>query len=162
MNNNDKFREQLPAQTEIEEFLKTVLFPTNPQNPFHLSELIAETQTHFKLPQEVVDLKLIEYGFKGHGNTGTFLECLVHFGTHTLVEEGMVKRVGPNQWAHHTCSLPAQSLPTISRKEVSQAVASVKILKRLNYEPERIKTELAHKWSLPVLNLAVRNVFQSA
>ena len=160
MNTNlNETRSKLPRQADIETFLRTVHFPKDPQQSYHLSELVAVTADHFKLAPEVVTLKLADFGFNGHGNTGTFLECLVIWGTFQLTEEGHVKKVGPNQWSDIHCTIEAYSLPPLSKREVGFAQVSVKILKGIEWDAEKIKLELSGKWSPPVLAMAIRNVF---
>ena len=152
-------REKIPPQSKIEEFFDSLHFPEYAETPFHLSELVDAAKDFFDIPYEAASLKLADYGFSGHGNTGTFLECLVIWGVLNLEESKKVKKVGPNQWAHISSPFAPYSLPSVSRKKVGHAIASVKILKYINQGPEQIRQGLQHKWSPAVLSLAIKRVF---
>jgi hypothetical protein len=156
-----ELRQKIPAQALIEEFLEGTHFPSNPNNAYHLSELVDATQKHFDIPEESADLKLADYGYNGHGNEGTFLETLVQWGMFEVTNRKMAKKVGPNKWAHPNCVLPAFKCQRVSQKLVGECVVVVKILKDLNFTPEKARLEIMKHWDSDVLSLAIKKVYSN-
>jgi hypothetical protein len=135
MNTFQSLHAMLPKQREIQSFFSEDFFPEHKTESFHLSELVEESTIHFDVPEPAAEMKLGDYGYNGHGNTGTFLECLVIFAVQRLIDEGLIKRVGPNIWAHVTSSLPVYKpvayKKNVPKRLVDEARVSVRILKSI-------------------------------
>ena len=86
---------------------------------------------------------------------------LTHWGVVRLKNQGIVKRTGPNEYAHIDNPKPGYTAPRLSSLDLRDAMVSVKILKNEGWEPERIMLELS-QWDDDVIEAAIKRVFSAA
>jgi hypothetical protein len=143
----------LPTQTEVDEFLSS-LFNSENQTSFHLTALTDYTIDHFNIDPDSAE----EECEMAHGVTSpktTHIEQFVHWGCIHLLARHVIKRTAPNEYQHINGPKPEYNS---NAKLVGEAMVSVKILKDLKWEPERIMLEL-HQWSDEIIESAINHVF---
>lgn len=146
----------LPQQNEVDSFLKEY-FNLYPQDAFYISMLVERAAEYFEVDPADAELK----PEKAHGNSSgetTFLEQFVHWGCVHLLAQGIIKRTGPNEYQNIKGPKSVWKVTRVSKKLLGEAMVSVKILKDLKWEPERIMCEL-HQWSDDVIEAAIQKVF---
>jgi len=146
----------LPLQGAVDGFLR-MLFPARKTEAFHLIPLTERVIEKFGVSEEDAFLKYD----RTHGQTSsetTRIEQLTNWGCVHLLLDGTVKRTGTNEYQHVSGPKTEYKNARLPRKLVGEAMASVKILKNLNWEPERVMLEL-HQWSDPVIEAAIQRVW---
>jgi hypothetical protein len=146
----------LPLQADVDEFLK-VLFPAHRYAAYYLADLTDLVIEEFGVSAEDAALRYDST----HGQTSaesTRIEQLTNWGCVHLLLAGIIKRTGPNEYQHISGPKPAYSGKRLSHKLVGEAMVSVRILKRLGWEQERIIMELP-QWTDDVVEAAIRQVW---
>ena len=168
MTDFETLREQIPPQTDIEDFIDQ-LCEEHPDTQYHLDNLKDEAMKFFGISPQAADLKLEDYGHTGHGNDGTFLDSMVGWAAYYVECRKTTKKVGPNTWAHHT----NKSAVYVPKGEDArrrnwlvnnEIVPSVKILKTLPEYQDRdtLVLYLSDKWPIELVDQAVRAVEKKA
>jgi hypothetical protein len=140
----------LPSRKEITSFLRDYL--TINQNALYLSVIVAALVEHFNVSEQ--DQQIMS---NGNGTTGTLLECRTSYSLLDLALEGSVVLVGDNYWKASIGVRPV--VKRITRREVSEAVPSLKILHRMGLDRDSAIITLLEKWTEPVLTRAANQVY---
>lgn len=146
----------LPLQGEVDNFLKDFLLK-HKDGAFYLTSLTDKVIAFFGVSPEDAALKYDH----SHGQTSaetSKIEQLTNWGCVHLLLGGSAKRTGPNEYQHITGPKSVYTSNRLSRKAIGEAMVSVKLLKELGWEPERIMLEL-HTWPDEVIEAAIRKVF---
>jgi len=147
----------LPLQCEVDNFLKTFL-RSNKDVSYPLVTLTGEVKTHFGVSDDDANLRCqFSHGIT-NAEYSTRLEQFTHWACIHLLLKKNAKRTGPNEYQHPAGPKAAYQCDRVSRQDVGEAVASVKILKDLGWEPARIRGEL-NKWPDEAIALAIKKVF---
>ncbi len=155
----------LPLIPDIIKYLEFEL-KSDPNKSFSRLDIHNAVIGEFNIPSEVLDIK-------GDSQTPLFqsrINFIIadavqgeredHVVGSPITGEPWIKRIGLGLYQHisgpnATCKF--QGLP---RKQINEAVVSVKILKNLGWNPERIISEL-HTWSDDVVEAAIQRVFKT-
>lgn len=150
----------LPAQDDIIHYLEYLL-SSSPNECYTRRDLMDSVINEFGIPIPNVEAN----GPKSH--TPAFYTRVTYLITDSVqgkrrAEKAFAKRIAFGVYQHITGDgvLKGKVLkrPPVSKRLVGQAVVSVKILKALNWEPERIMCEL-HQWDDAVIEAAIEQVF---
>ncbi len=148
----------LPLQGQVDGFLKE-LFPKDRTAAYYLTTLTEKVVEHFGVDEQDTNL---QYNHT-HGQTSAEtnrIEQLTNWGCVHLLLAGTIKRTGPNEYQHVTGPKAVYTVGRLSRKFIGEARVSVRILKELGWEPERIMLEL-HQWDDAVIEAAIKLEFDN-
>jgi len=152
----------LPLQGEVDEFLRD-FFPKHKDESFYLTALTSIVIEHFGVTAEDAALKYNHSHGQTSGET-TRIEQLANWGCVHLLLSNHAKRTGPNEYQDIHGPKPIYTIHHLSRKLVSEARVSVRILKNLSnpkwQDPTTIFMELTgHTFSDDVIEAAINREF---
>jgi hypothetical protein len=155
-------RNTIPTPTEVDLHLSN-FFTANKTKEVYVGNLVNDVIDFFGISEEDAFLK----SEKAHGRTskdstdytGTYVEALVSWSCNRLLDQNTIKRTKPNTFQHiHGPSSSYHGGLRVSSGLISEAMVSVKILRDLKWEPERIICEL-HQWSQSIVEAAIKRVY---
>lgn len=151
----------LPGQDDILRFMEH-LTSSNPDKCYSRRELMNEVINEFGIPLAAATAEGPQSGTAGFYTRMTYLITDAIQGERRA-SKAFLKRVGYGWYQHITGNNAALKLPSTAefRSLVKYAMVSVKILKDLKWEPERIIDELT-TWSPEVVEAAIKRVFLPA
>ena len=147
----------LPSQPQIDEYLK-FFFLSYRNESFYLTEITEKVIDHFDVSLATVSLKY-EHSHQQTTSETSCIEQLTNWGCVHLLLNNTIKRTGPNEYQYVAGPKPTFKGKGISKKIINEAMVSVKILKNLGWEPERIILELS-QWNDDVIEAAIQRVFE--
>jgi len=151
-----KATNNLPKQSEIEEFLGREFFPKY-DKPVSLAELVDLIQLEFQITDADRALPVPN----GHGctfNGGTILECLVHFATVRLQEKKCLVRTDKNTfaWGGH------RYIGVVNSREYNMVVFNMQGLRDIcHMDKDTAMIHLAGKWDDDVIEKAAQKVYET-
>lgn len=147
----------LPLQSEVDNFLKD-FFRSHKNESFYLTQLVTEVKTSFGVSDGDAEIKCPHSHGITNAISSTRLEQFTHWGCIHLLLDKSAKRTGPNEYQHPSGPKAPYQCDRVSRKDVGEAMVSVKILKGLGWSEEQIMLEL-NKWPDEAIALAIKKVF---
>ena len=147
----------LPREIEMFNYMRFLL-ESNPTRIFTRHEIEESIAQEFSIPISLMEAE-------GPGSKTPIFHTEISYlisdaiGGNRKTATPFLKRVGLAEYQH--ISGPAKALkciPNVSKRLVNEAMVSVKMLKDLGWEPERIMLEL-HQWSDDVVEAAIEKVF---
>jgi hypothetical protein len=158
----------LPGQQDIMNFLE-FLTSSDPNKCYTRRDLMDEVAKEFEIPTVAIEAEGPKSTTPGYYTRLTYLISDGIQGKRRAEGNPFMKRIAPACYQHITgngvVSKEFKNTRT-SRRGVSEAMASVKILQSLNWDEERIYNELAGQnlcgWSDADIEAAIEKIFNPA
>ena len=157
----------LPGQDDIIHYLEFLL-SSDPNKCYTRRELMEAVTKEFSIPLVNTEAEGPKSDTPAFYTRMTYLITDAIQGKRRADNHQFAKRIAFGVYQHITGdgilrgeALQRELKPIIvSKRQVKEALVSVKILKELNHEPEQVICELSHLWSDNVIEAAIKQVYQ--
>jgi hypothetical protein len=160
----------LPLIEDITRFIENLLL-SSPNTSFTRLDLIEAVTNEFNIPSNLIEMLGPDSSTPLFNTRMNYIisdaihgERENHFPGAAITGKPWAKRVALGQYQHITGNGTAlktiRRTPTVSIRLVRQAAVSVRILKKLNHDPETIMVELGNRiWNDDVIEAAINLEF---